>query len=198
MVRKRFGVATAVIGLLVAGQGCSALIAYQTYSESIGSIRDFPLGSTRQEVQAKLGNPVSSRALPDGGGIDTYEFLVRNPEWGPRQALGLAVMSAGGSGLAEPLLVPWMLYERRKARRTATLTYAPDGYLLDYGPPPPYGLADDAVEGPSHRNIREMCRSEHPVERRDVVAGVPAQPLPFPDYPYHECVVRRLAIWGIE
>ncbi len=112
--------------------------------------------------------------------------------------IALAAMDAMTLGLMEVFLVPMALHEARKNRRTATFTYGPDERLLDHGPPPPYGLADDVVAGLSHGDIRERCRSEHPVERREAETGGSAQPLPFRDHPYQECVVQRLAIWGIE
>ena len=197
---KRFGLAAVVIGLLFAGQGCSALILYHKSSQGIDSIRTFPLGSARQQVQAKLGNPISSRALPDGGRMDTYEYVVRNPGIA-RDAPGMAAGSVITLGLTEAVFIPMALYQAhqaRESRQTATLTYGPDDRLLAYGPPPPYGPPDDTVEGLSHRYISERCRSEHPMERRAAEAGASRQRLPFPDFPYHECVVRRLAIWGIE
>ena len=190
---RRFSLATVAIGLLFAGQGCSAVILYQ----SIGSIREIPLGSPRQKVEARLGKRVSSRPLPDGGSVDTYEYVVRNPKMA-REAFEMAAQSVITLGLTEVAFIPMALYQARKNRQMATLTFGPDDNLIDYGPPPPYGPPDETVGGLSRRDISERCRSEHPMESRDGGAGASGQRLPFPDYPYHECVVGRLATWGIE
>ena len=190
---RRFSLATVAIGLLFAGQGCSAVILYQ----SIGSIRELPLGSSRQQVEARLGNRVASRPLPDGGSVDTYEYVLRNHGMA-REAFQMAAASVITLGLTEVIAVPMALNQARKNRQTATLTYGADDRLVDYGGLPPYGSLDETVGRLSHRDIREKCRFEHPMEPREVEAGAAAQRLPFPDYPYQECIVRRLAIWGIE
>ena len=75
-------------------------------------------------------------------------------------------------------------------RHTATLTFGPDGRLLDYEPPPSYGMRDERLPVPAFKAIREQCRAEHPEDK--------GERRPFRDYPYHTCVVSRLAIWGIE
>ncbi len=196
-VTRRFTLVVAAMGLLLLGEGCSAFILHQQYAKGLDSTPAFLLDTPRREIEGKLGQPVSSRALPDGGRVDTYEYSMR-PQMGPHPIIGMAAMSLISLGLIEVVSTPMVLAEARKNARTVTLTYGPGDQLLKYGPPPPYGPADDVVDGLSHRAIRERCRSEHPRERQDVEAGASAQPLPFPDYPYHECVVRRLAIWGIE
>jgi hypothetical protein len=126
-------------------------------------IRDLPLGTSRQQVEAHLGKPVASRRLPDGGRVDTYDFQYT-----------------------------------RRTRQTATLTFGPDGRLMDYEAPPKYSTPDESLDGPARRDMRDRCRVEHPRDHRAVMSGASAERLPFPDYPYHECVVGRLAIWGIE
>ena len=154
---RRFGLATLVVGLLFAGQGCSRGTLYP----SVDSIHELPLGASREQVEARLGKRVASRPLPDGGSVDTYE-----------------------------------LHRERKNRQTATLTFDPDDRLVDYAPPPSYGVLDEALAGLALKEIRERCRSEHPKDRSDAALRAAGQRLP--DYPYHRCVVWRLAIWGIE
>ena len=190
---RRFGLATGAIGLLLAGQGCSAVILYQ----SIGSIPELPLGSSRQQVEARLGKRVASHPLPDGGSVDTYEYVLRDRGMA-REAFQMAAASVITLGLTEVIAVPMALHQARKNRQTATLTYGADDRLVDYGGLPPYGSLDETVGRLSRRDISERCRSAHPMERRDVGAGASGQRLPFPDYPYHECVVGQLAISGVE
>ena len=210
VMSRRLVLMAAAIGLLFTGTGCSSMILAHQYSVGLdGSASSyFPLGASRQEVETKLGNPVTSRALPDGTRMDSYVYTIRDPNWrgdcfpGPGTRSLSACSAAIGSvitlGWTEPIFVPWALYEARKNRRTATFTYDANDRLLDHGPPPSYGSPDDAIEPLSHNGIKESCRSEHPAQRQDVRAGASGQPLQFPGYAYDECVVRRLAIWGIE
>src|SRR5215470_15957342 len=153
------------------------------------------LGSLRETVEAPLGKPATSRLLPDGSRVDTYVYTERNPEW-RKQKLTFALVSAMTVGFAEPILIPWAGYEALKYRRTVTLTFGTDDRLLAYDPPPPYGPPDDSVERLSLDEIRRRCRHKHGVEQTGVNS---AEPLPVPrPYAYIECLIRRLAIWGIE
>ena len=187
-----------VAGMLTSTlSGCGALIL--AHQDSVGldgpASANVRLGSPRETAEATLGKPATSRALPDGSRVDTYAYTQRNPEW-QRQKLTFALMSLMTVGFVEPILVPWAGYEALKYRRTVTLTFGPDERLLAYNPPPTYGPPDDGVEPPSLAEIRIRCLHEHGAEHTGVSSGAP---LPVPrSYAYSECLVRRLAIWGIE
>src|SRR5215469_1220214 len=177
--------------------GCGALILAHQDSVGLGGpiTTNVTLGSPRETVEAPLGKPVTSRLLPDGSRVDTYVYTERNPEW-RKQKLTFALVSLMTVGFAEPILVPWAGYEALKHRRTVTLTFGADEHLLAYGPPPPYGPPDDSVERLSFDEIRRRCRREHDAEHTGMSSDRPsAGPGP---YAYSECLVRRLAIWGIE
>jgi len=184
-----------MLGLTLSG--CGALIlAHQDSVGLDGSVSaHVTLGSPREAVEETLGKPATSRLLPDGSHVDTYAYTQRNPEW-QKQKLTFALMSLMTVGFAEPILVPWAGYEVLKYRRTVTLTFCADERLLAYGPPPPYGPPDDGVEPLSLDEIRRRCRHEYGAERTGVSSDAPL-PVPLP-YVYSECLVRRLAIWGIE
>ena len=177
--------------------GCGALIL--AHQDSVGldgpASANVTLGSSREAIEATLGKPATSRPLPDGSRVDTYAYTQRNPEW-QKQKVTFALVSLMTVGFAEPILVPWAGYEALKYRRTVTLTFGADERLLAYGPPPPYGPPDDGVEPLSLDEIRSRCRHEHGAERPGVSSEAPL-PGPRP-YAYSKCLVRRLAIWGIE
>ena len=77
------------LGVMVAGMlaptlsGCGALIL--AHQDSVGldgpASANVRLGSPRETVEATLGKPATSRALPDGSRVDTYAYTQRNPEW---------------------------------------------------------------------------------------------------------------------
>ena len=177
---KRLILLMGAIGLVFATAGCGAAIL--AYQDAVGFDRPassvFALGSTRQEVEARIGKPESSRALPDGSQLDSYAYTIRNPEWRKMKWM-FAVGTVITIGFVEAVWVPWAAYEVWRARHTATFTYGPDDRVLDHGPPPRYGPPDDRLEPLSFAEVRERCRSENPDA-------------------YHECVVRRIAIWAIE
>jgi hypothetical protein len=177
--------------------GCGALIL--AHQDSVGldglASANVTLGLPRETVEAALGKPETSRPLPDGSRVDTYAYTERNPEW-QRRKVEFALMSMMTVGFAEPILVPWAGYEVLKNRRTVTLTFGADERLLAYSPPPPYGPPDDSIEPLSFDQIRKRCRHEHGAGRTGVSSDAPL-PVPRP-YAYGECLVRRLAIWGIE
>src|SRR5499427_2052242 len=142
--------------------GCGALIL--AHQDSLGldgpASANVTLGSPREHVEVTLGRRASSRPLPDGSRVDTYEYTQRNPEW-QKQKLTFALVSLMTVGFAEPFLVPWAAYEALKYRRTVTLTFGADERLLAYNPPPTYGPPDDGVEPPSLAEIRIRCLQEH-------------------------------------
>lgn len=192
------GLRGVVAGVLASTlSGCGALIL--AHQDSVGLdgpvSANVTLGSPRETIEAMVGKPVTSRPLPDGSRVDTYAYTQRNPEW-RRQKVTFALMSLMTVGFAEPILVPWAGYEALKYRRTVTLTFGADERLLAYGPPPAYGPPDDGAEPLSLDEIRSRCRHEHGAERLRVSSE---EPLPGPrPFAYSECLVRRLAIWGIE
>ena len=196
---RRFVLGIMAIGFLFIVSGCGSLILAHQYYVGLDAPPSaaFPLVVNRKEVEERLGKPASSRALPDGGRVDTYDYTLRDPNWLVTGAV-LGSLSAASWGFMEIGFVPMAVYEVWKNRHTATFTYGPDDRFVNHGPPPPYGPADNVLDPLSHEDIRERCRSEHPVKDRDVQGGAVKQPLPFRDYAYRDCVVQRLAIWGLE
>lgn len=210
-MRRQLVLMAFAIGLPFIGTGCSAMILASQNSLESPANSTFPLGASRQEVETKLGKPATSRALPDGGRVDTYKYIIRQPadfslttrisstarisELPTWYLLTLSAISFGGTDI---VFVPAVLYDLSKNRQTATFTYDPNDRLLEYGPPPPYGPADDAVGSLSLNEIRGRCRSEVSEESRDRPGGVTGGPLTASRDRYDECLVRRLAIWSIE
>jgi len=177
--------------------GCGSLMLARLDAIAVDQSREavFRSASTRDEVEAEVGKADTSRPLPDGSRLDTYTYTLRNPEWRQMKwvwALGTVITV----GVTEAGWVPWAGIEALTHRRTAIVMYDIDGRVLSHGAPPAYGPPDEAVEILSLNDIRERCRSEHARESRDGSAdGTPQMRLP---YTYDRCVVRRLAIWGIE
>ncbi len=196
-MKRQVILAIAGMGLLFLCGGCSVLILDDL------SQRDetpfIPLGSTRDDVEAQLGKPVTVTPLPDGYLVAIYEYSLPVP--GAMKAAdvigGIYVGLIRGFPLSlglETIFVPYALYKAATAPLgEVTFTYGPDGRLLYLGLPPYYGPG-----GRCSGCIRERCRSEHPVKDRDVQGGAVEQPLPFRDYAYRDCVAQRLAIWGLE
>jgi hypothetical protein len=210
-MRRQLALMALAIGLSFIGTGCSAMILASQHSLESPANSTFPLGASRQEVEAKLGEPATSRALPDGGRADTYKYIIRRvddfslttrissatriselPIW---FLLAVGAISLGGT---EIVLAPAVMYDVSKGRQTATFTYDPNDRLLAYGPPPAYGPADDAVGSLSLIEIRKRCRSDVSGDPSDRPGGVTGGLPTAPRYLYDECLVRRLAIWGIE
>jgi hypothetical protein len=184
------------IGVLITTTGCGAAILarYDAVAFDAPPERAFPLGSPRQEIEHKLGKPDASKALPDGTHVDTYTYTIRNPEWRKTKQTILLV-SMMTVGFAEPFLVPWASYDVAKHRRTATLRYDADDTLLDQGLHAGYGPSDDGLPPLSFETIRDTCRSD---SANAVTAPAGGTSPPNRTYSYQACVVRRLAIWGIE
>ena len=192
---RRLAVLAGVIGLALACTGCASgiLAHYDTAALGRPPEGSFPPGSPRREIEAKLGKPDASRALPDGSRADTYTYTLRNPEWAKRK-WGMAVGTLITVGFTEPIWVPWVSYDVLKHRRTATLRYDPDDVLLDHAPLPGYGPPDDGLPPLSFDEIRERCRSEEPAAAAPAARGSPPERV----LGYNACIVRRLAIWGVE
>jgi hypothetical protein len=210
-MRRQLVVMTGLTGLLFAGTGCSALILAHEHSVGLDGPASsaFPLGASRLDVETKLGGPVKSRTLPDGTRVDSYDYIIRDPNWrgdclpsrGGSQAPSVctaAIMSAITLGFVEVAFVPLAIYEVWKKRRTATFTYDPHDRVLIHGAPPAYGPADDAVGTLSLNEIRERCRSDASGDSHNRPGGAIGGPPTPPRSLYDECFVRRLAIWGIQ
>jgi len=191
--RQRFALVVAAIGPLILGTGCSAMILASQNSLDRPANAAFPLGVSRQDVETRLGKPSAWRPLPDGGRTDTYKYIIRKVadlsltsrslpnriyEWPNWYLLTLSAISLGGTDI---VFVPAVMYDISKNRHTATFTYDPNDQLLEYGPPPSYGSPDDRLGPLSMNEIRERCRTESPGQQHGL-----------------ECIVKRLAIWGIE
>ena len=210
MRRQLVSMATA-IGLAFVGTGCSAKILASQHSLESPANSTFPLGASRKEVETKLGKPATSRPLPDGGRADTYKYIIRKVanlslttrispttriyEWPTWYLLTLSAISLGGTDI---VIAPAVLYDVSKNRQTATFTYDAHDRLLEHGPPPRYGPPDGAVGSLSLNEIRERCRSGASGDPSDLPGGVTGGPLTARRDLYDECLVRRLAIWGIE
>ena len=197
MMSRRLVLMAAAILLPFAGTGCgAAILAYQDRI-ALDYLPSYAPGSSREEVEARLGKAETARALPDGSRVSTYTYTIRNPEWRNMKwqwALGTVITA----GFAEGAWVPWAAYEVVKHRRAATFTYDANDRLVSHGPPPAYGPPDDAVGSLSLNGIRERCRSETSGDLRDRPGGVTGGPPTAPRDLYDECLVGRLAIWGIE
>ena len=220
-MRNRLVLAAAAIGLLCFGSGCSALILH-VVSKGGESPSQLSVGATRDDVEAKLGRPVTVRPLPDGGQVAIYEYRLPDPkaqEMATR-ALGqwLPLCQGAPCGiLTEPLFFfPYAIYKAATPPRgKVTFTYGPDGRLLYLGSPPPYGPVDDAVEmpstgtareayglidaieAPSIGTIRESCRLRDRGESPEHSVGAGGKRLTAAEI-YVDCVSSRFAIWAIE
>jgi len=209
-MRRQLILMALTVGLPFIGTGCSAMILASQNSLESPADSTFPLGTSRQEVETKLGKPATSRALPDGGRADTYKYIIRKVadlsltsrslpnriyEWPNWYLLTLSAISLGGTDI---VFVPAVMYDISKNRHTTTFTYDPNNQLLAYGPPPSYGPSDDAVGSLSLNEIRERCRSDTSRDPQDPSVGVTGGRLLARKDLYDACLVRRLAIWGIE
>jgi len=196
-VKQRFLLYTLGIAFLLTMTGCGAMILEYHDFAGLDNPPALPLGVSRQEVEKEIGKPISSRALPDGGRLDTYEYVARNPEW-QKEAITSGMFSAATLGLLEPLLIPMANRMVEQNRRTVTFTYGPYDRLLDHRPPPFYGPVDDALGRLSWRDIRERCGSEHLIEGREMKGDDVKHVFPSPGFAYRQCILLRFAIWGIE
>jgi hypothetical protein len=191
-------VAGAAIAMLMGGlTGCGSAILMRLDAIALDGppAGVFPPGSSRQDVEAKLGAPASSLALPDGSRLDTYTYITRNPEW-RKGKWALAFGTVITAGFAEAAFVPMAGYEAVKHRREETIVYGADDRVLSYGVPPRYGPPDEGIGAPSFREIRDRCRAEHTdaASRGAAPSTAPAHIV----HDYQTCVARRIAIWGVE
>lgn len=223
-MRNELILAAAAMGLLFFGSGCSALILH-TVGKGGESPSQLSVGATRDDVEAKLGRPVTVRPLPDGGQVAIYEYRLPDPKAQKmvEAALGQWIPNPYSGGappaiLLEPLFFfPYAIYKAATPQREkVTFTYGPDGRLLYRGLPPPYGPIDDAVETPSIGTIREPYGPIDDVVQAPSIGAIrescrlqerregPDRPVRQGDGQlaaaemYVECVSRRFAIWAIE
>jgi len=195
----------ATIGLSLACGGCAGLLLHSAGKGD--EPRAIPLGSTRDDVVATLGEPVGVVPLPDGGQTAVYAYRLDDPKMREtgKTAAGMWLVWVGGYGGAapvgiftEPFFLPYAIYkivrtEARGPEGRVTLTFAPDGRLLHLGGPPPYGPPDDSVEQPSLGILRRGCWMRPGAdELRGSVSEVSEGDR------HAQCVSRALAIWGSE
>ncbi len=132
--------AIAGMGLLFLCGGCSVLIL-DDISQGDEPF-EIPLGSTRDDVEAQLGKPVTVTPLPDGYLVAIYEYSLPVP--GAMKAAdvigGIYVGLFRGFPLSlglETIFVPYAIYKAATAPLgEVTFTYGPDGRLLYLGLPP--------------------------------------------------------------
>ncbi len=143
--------AIAGMGLLFLCGGCSVLIL-DDISQGDETPFQIPLGSTRDDVEAQLGKPVTVTPLPDGGLVAIYEYSLHVPEAGKAAArigdiymldIRLFPLALG----LETIFVPYAIYKAATAPLgEVTFTYDPDGRLLYIGLPPCDDLDDDCID----------------------------------------------------
>ena len=71
----------AVLASTSSGRGALILALQDSVGLDGPASANVRLGSPRETVEATLGKPATSRALPDGSRVDTYAYTQRNPEW---------------------------------------------------------------------------------------------------------------------
>ena len=197
-MKRQVNLAIAGMGLLFLCGGCSALILYDI-SQGDETPFQIPLGSTRDDVDAQLGKPVTVTPLPDGGLVAIYEHSLPVPGAGKAAELaaGLFFYTLPLPAF-ETIFVPYALYKAATAPQgKVTFTYGPDGRLLHLGLPPYYGPEDDAVGAPSVLAIRKSCWSheESDLPDRPMSKGGDVK---SSDRSYVQCVWLGFAIWGME
>ena len=173
--------------------GCGAAIVAHLDAVALDDSPEhlFPTGTPRSDVEPTLGAPEASRTLPDGSRLDTYMYVVRDPEW-RKLKWTMAVGSVITVGFAEAVFVPVGAYSALSHRRTAIMLYGDDDRVLGHGPPPAYGPPDDALAALGFDAIRQRCRAEQS-------ADAPGRAGPEATASAYEvCVAYRLAIWGVE
>jgi hypothetical protein len=182
-----------LVTILLLVTGCSSLIVMT--STLPGQERpSYAAYTARQRVESRLGMPVATRALPDGGAVATYQYRVRRPP----NAVGEFVMKADMALLQDPrvwlLMQPLLITTATAAaiyaafdahHDTVTFGFGPDGELLYVGAPPPYGAEDDALAAPAIGDLRRSCWGE------------PDADTDAAERRYVDCLTSRFAIWAI-
>jgi hypothetical protein len=181
----------ALLVATVAVNGCGAAMLARLDATSLAGPAEavFAPGAARELVEQGLGQPTTTRALPDGSRLATYSYHLRNPEWRV-----LKWMFAAGTvitvGFTEPIWVPWATYQWKRSMATATFAYGADDRVVSVRPPPAYGAADESLGTLALDDVRARCREEHPPAAVPITGRGPSG--------YDACLARRLAIWGIE
>jgi hypothetical protein len=129
-VTRALSALASAIGLSLGCTGCgTAILArYDAIALALPAESAFHPGSRRDAIEAKLGKPDASRALPDGSRADTYTYTLRNPQWAAMK-WAMAVGTVISVGFTEPIWVPWASYDVVKHRRTVTFRYDADDVL---------------------------------------------------------------------
>jgi hypothetical protein len=167
-----------------------------------------PLGLPRAQIDADLGKPILVTLLPDGGQVATYRYRARDPEAkeGVEGSLGvhyaIAYVTQGYgvlliSPLVEPVLIGMAIHQAvHPPYGEVQFTFGPDGRLLDYGRPPPYGPADAVVDAPTLGAIRRRCWSYGGSAAAAGAAG--SETGGYEERAYVECVASRFAVWSLD
>jgi hypothetical protein len=150
-----------VAALLSTGCAAAMLARVDATALELSAEWKFPEGASRAAVEAALGRPETSRPLPDGSRVETYGYMLKNPEWKK-----LKWMSAGFTamtvGFYEPFGVPLAAWDIHRHRRKVVFHFDETGLVIGHAPPPGYEAPDAALDRLSFREIQERCRSDHP------------------------------------
>ncbi len=131
-----------LVALLVSG--CSIAMALHGNPEP--NFDAFRIGSTREQVENQLGQPVSSEVLEEGKKRDTYEFEMGNSPNGHRALMNLYI------DLATLFIweLPGTITEAQMGEDQKTqITYSADNRVVaieGYTPPPPSETHQKAME----------------------------------------------------
>lgn len=178
--------------VLVSSGGCSTVIYHAASRAGHATPPQPRLSLAREHLDKEFGAPIAVTPLPDGGQLATYKYRRPDPKAADMARtsgeihLGIGYLTQGLgwvliSPVVELMLTPMAIHRAANPPRGEVLfTISPDGLLLSYGGPPPYGPEDPAVEAPSVGAIRQGCQAFD--EERA----------------YVECVVERFAVWSIE
>jgi len=120
----------------------------------------FENGSTRQQVEIQLGQPVSTKPMGEGKRRDTYRFEVGNSPNGHRALMNL-YLDLATFGLWE---LPGTVVEGVMGEDKEThIIYGPDDRVLlieGYTPPPPTGVLKEAIDAQRQFSGKEIGTSK--------------------------------------
>ena len=192
-----------VVSVAFLTQGCGTAILASSWGVLPESLS---VGSTRGQVEAKVGKLVHSRFSSDGNRVETYDYRAyKASEWGTFSG-GLDL--GGGQAIAAAAMIylvvdalaitPYALYKlATHPRNQLQIAFGLDSRVVWIGTPPAYGPFDDAVEAPSIGAIRRRCWAQDGKEPSDRPVSGGENPRPS-EGSYVRCVSRGFAIWGIE
>jgi hypothetical protein len=191
VIVSRFIGVVAVLSAAFLASGCGAAMIARLDATALEKPAEAIVvpGAMRDVVERQLGPPTTTVPLRDGSRLDSYAYTLRNPEWRALKWI-FAATTVITIGWTEPFWVPWAALEWKRYTRTASFVYDADDLVVSTGPPPDYGPADEPLGQLSLADIRERCRTEN---GGDAPPATGRQP-----YAYNACVVRRMAIWGVE